>query len=116
MSKSPKHVSIRFGRCLSGIALFIFTSCAAADQASGADNVTMLRTLEHLCQKARDAERQEIQRRIVQVCLKKGRSEERCTQEAKQYGNINIRSVDPSAEIPVCKQAGEYRKSLDAKQ
>lgn len=68
-------------------------------------------SLDKWCESARATERQELQRRIIEVCKTKGRSDTQCNQEAAAYASMNVRSVDPSADIPVCVQAREYRKA-----
>jgi hypothetical protein len=91
---------------------FVLMSLAAsAAETTPAEVLAAQQTLDRSCESARANERQELQRRIVEICKSKGRSDAQCQQEAAAYSSMNIRGVAPSSDIPVCVQANDFRKA-----
>jgi hypothetical protein len=97
-------------RILIFLAIFLLSVGADANESAVAQEPDVQKSLDKWCESAKENERQELKRRITEICESKGRPSKQCTQEAATYGSLSISSLNKSAELPVCAQANEYRK------
>lgn len=87
---------------------------AKANEGTDAPESNVQKSLEQWCESAKENERQELKRRILDICQSKGRPKKQCEQEAATYGSLSVSTLSKAAELPVCVQAAQYRKAHDS--
>lgn len=84
---------------------------AKANEGTDAPEPNVQMSLEQWCESAKENERQELKRRILEICQSKGRPKKQCEQEAATYGSLSVSTLSKAAELPVCVQAAQYSKA-----